>query len=122
MVQVFPPLAVSCRDVARVELFQQRHKDVYQYEVLGGLHGAKASQDLLAEHPEKKVYAHAYGIVYCGLTDEEALRLASRHNINGHYNHKMTHRNYVSVCWRLISIVVVREKLSFSMLIQGYLD
>ena len=93
-----PPLAVSCKDVAKIELFQQRHKDVYQYDVLGGLHGAKARQALLAEHPEETVYARAYCIVYCGLTDEEALRLASRHNINGHYNHKMTHRDYVSFC------------------------
>ena len=93
-----PPLAVSCKDVAKIELFQQRHKDVYQYDVLGGLHGAKARQALLAEHPEETAYARAYCIVYCGLTDEEALRLASRHNINGHYNHKMTHRDYVSFC------------------------
>ena len=34
--------------------------------------------------------------VYCGLTDEEALRLASGHNINGHYTHEMTYKDYVS--------------------------
>ena len=61
--------------------------------MLGGLHGAKARQALLAEHPEEAVYARVYCLVYC---DEESLRLASRHNINGHYNHKMTHRDYVS--------------------------
>lgn len=32
----------------------------------------------------------------CGLTDEEALRLATRHNTNGHFNHSMTHQDYVS--------------------------
>ena len=92
-----PPLVVACKDIARKELFQERHQDVYNYEVLGGLHGAKARQALLEEYPEEKNYARVYCIVYCGLTDEEALRLASRHNINGHYNHKMTHRDYVSI-------------------------
>ena len=91
-----PPLAVACKDVIKKDLFQQRHKDVHQYDVLGGLHGAKPRQALLAEHPEEAVYARVYCLVYCGLTDEESLRLASRHNINGHYNHKMTHRDYVS--------------------------
>ena len=91
-----PPLAIACKDVGKKEVFQHRHKDVYNYEVLGGLHGANARQALLTEHPEETVYAHAHCMVYCGLTDEEALRLASRHNINGHYNHKMTHCDYVS--------------------------
>ena len=27
--------------------------------------------------------------------EEEAVRLASRHNFNGYFNHKMTHRDYV---------------------------
>ena len=48
-----PPLAVTCRDVTKKEAFQQRHKGVYQYEVLGWLHGAKARQALLSEHPEE---------------------------------------------------------------------
>ena len=33
--------------------------------------------------------------IYCGLTDVECLRLASRH-INGHLNHEMTYGDYVS--------------------------
>ena len=91
-----PPLAVLCKDVAKSDEFNERHKDVYQYEVLGGLHGARARQSLLTEHPGIDAYSRVLCIVYCGLTDEEALRLASRHNINGHYKHKMTHRHYVS--------------------------
>ena len=68
-----PPLVVACKDVGKKEVFQHRHKDIYQYEVLGGLHGAKARQALLAEHPEETAYARVYCIAYCGLTDEEAL-------------------------------------------------
>ena len=33
--------------------------------------------------------------VYVGLTDEEALRLAQRHNLNSHFVHKVTHRDLV---------------------------
>ena len=91
-----PPFAVMCKNIRKVEEFNERHKDVYQYEVLGGLHGAKARQALLLEQPGVEAYSRMFCIIYCGLTDEEALRLAARHNINGHYNHKMTHRDYVS--------------------------
>ena len=91
-----PPLAVVCKTVTKKEAFQDRLKDVYRYEVQGGLHGAKARQALFSENPEMTMYARAYCTVYCGLSDEEALRLASRHNVNGHFIHKMTHRDYVS--------------------------
>ena len=51
----------------------------------------------LADNP---FFSECIAYVYCGLTDEEALRLASRHNINGHYTHEMTHKDYVSyVCF-----------------------
>ena len=40
--------------------------------------------------------------MYVGLTDEEALRLASRHNINGHYNHKMTQKLRKSIKMTII--------------------
>ena len=33
---------------------------------------------------------HSQNILYVGFTDEEALRLASRHKYKGHFNHKMT--------------------------------
>ena len=40
----------------------------------------------------KKVEA----VVYAGLSDEQALRLALRHNVNSHFMHKMTFRDLVS--------------------------
>lgn len=95
------PLAVVCKDVEKKEQFQERLKSVYKYEVQGGLHGAKARQCLLSDDASQLVYASVHAIVYVGLTDEEALRLASRHNINGHYNHSMTHRDYVSFFYTL---------------------
>ena len=41
------------------------------------------------------VFSHCLAFVYCGLSDEECLRLSARHNINGHFNHKMQHKDYV---------------------------
>lgn len=88
-----PPLAVVCKDVVSKELFEMRLKDVYRYEIQGGLHGIKACQELNAENDTFTVVSCH---VYAGLTDEEALWLASRHNANGQFQHNMTHRDYVS--------------------------
>lgn len=87
-----PPLAVVCKDIQTLPLFQERLKDVYRYEVQGGLHGVIARQELNSEgHKLDMVSCH----VYVGLSDEEALWLASRHNANGQFQHRMTHRDYV---------------------------
>ncbi len=59
----------------------------------GSVHGIKARQVLNSEGSMLKVVACH---VYAGLTDEESLWLASRHNANGHFHHNMTHRDYVS--------------------------
>ena len=89
-----PALAVTCKNVEKKELFKERHKDIYRYEVNGGLHSAKARQGLANENT---IFSTVQAVVYVGLSDEEALRLASRHNVNGHYNHRMTHRDYVRI-------------------------
>ena len=65
-------------------------------EVLGGQHTAMARQKVSAEYPGNTILKHILAEVYVGLSDDEALRLASCHNINGHFVHKMTHRDYVS--------------------------
>ena len=97
-----PPLAVVCKDVRKKELFEERLKDVYTYEIHGGLHGIKARQELNAEgYSFTTVSSH----VYVGLTDEEALWLASRHNANGHFHHQMTHRDYVSMRMHMIHCI-----------------
>lgn len=41
-------------------------------------------------------YKEVTAIVYCGLNDEQCLRVASRHNTNGHFHHEMTYGDYVS--------------------------
>ena len=87
-----PPLAVQCKDVRSKDLSEMRLKDVYRYEVFGGLHGVTAWQELNVEGFKfETISCH----VYAGLTDEEALWLSSRHNANGQFQHRMTHRDYV---------------------------
>lgn len=67
--------------------------------MLGGQHTALARKEVSSKHPENNILLkHILAEVYVGLSDDEALRLASRHNINGHFVHKMTHRDYVSEC------------------------
>ena len=84
------PVAVLCTGV---DDYSDRYKDSYCYEVLGGQHTAAARAELLLENPgNSQVFAE----VYMGLTDKECLRLASHHNTNGHFIHKMSHKDYVS--------------------------
>jgi hypothetical protein len=67
-----------------------------RYEVAGGLHGFTAKAELHAEVPTNPYFKSIEAEVYCELTDEQALRLALRHNMNGHFIHKMTFRDIVS--------------------------
>ena len=69
---------------------------LYRYEVAGGLHGFTAKAELHAEVPTNPYYKSVEAEVYCTLTDEQALRLALRHNMNGHLIHRMTFRDIVS--------------------------
>ena len=58
-----------------------------------------ARQELVKEegnHNDKLLSVEAK--IFIGLTDGEALCLGSRHNLNGHLTHKMTHRDDVRNC------------------------
>ena len=89
-----PPLAVVCKTVPVKDSFEMRLRRVYNYEVQGGLHGLYARKELLQQ--KVAITDTVSCNVYAGLTDEEALWLATRHNSNGHFHHAMTHREYVS--------------------------
>lgn len=90
------PMAVLCKDMQDLNDFQARYKDVYTYEVLGGLHSLLCKQQLSVEHPETSFFKVAIAEVYVGLNDEQSLRLARRHNDNSHFVHRLTHRDLVS--------------------------
>lgn len=91
-----PPIAALCKDIQNPAQFSKRLMNVYKYEVLGGQHTSQARAELHQEQPDNTLYSTIVTEVYVGLSDDEALRLASRHNINGHFIHRMTHRDYVS--------------------------
>ena len=82
IVQLFPlnPCILSLN----VEDFSIKRKDAYKYELLGGQHTALARKAVLKQHPRNHHFQQVLSEVYVGLTDDEALRLASRHNSNGH--------------------------------------
>lgn len=89
------PMAVLCKDIEDGAEFNEKYKNVYKYEVLGGVHTFMAKKQLIEEDPENPFFKVAMADVYVGLTDEEALRLAQRHNNNSHFVHKITHRDLV---------------------------
>ena len=94
-------MAVLCKDIETVSDFNHKYKNVYKYEVLGGLHTLMAKQQLLQEYPDNPFYSSVLADVYVGLTDEESLRLVQRHNQNSHFIHKVTHRDlvcYLAMC------------------------
>ena len=97
-------IAVLYKDINKPEEFQEKYKIVYKYEVLGGLHTYLAKLQLTQEFPESSFYKYANADVYVGLSDEQALRLAQRHNQVAHLIHKITHRDLVS-CHTILSYV-----------------
>ena len=90
------PMAVLCKDVEVVADFNMKYKSVYKYEVLGGLHTLVAKTQLMEEYADNPFFKVTMAEVYVGLTDEESLRLAQRHNLNSHFVHKVTHRDLVN--------------------------
>ena len=90
------PMVVLCKDVINIQQFNEKFLNVYKYEVLGGLHTLKAKNQLIEEYPENPFYQQAIAEIHVGLSDEQALRLAQRHNLNSHFVHKITHRDLVN--------------------------
>ena len=85
------PMTVLCKDIEDWAEFNEKSKNVYKYEVLGGVHTFMAKQKLMEEDPQNPFFKVALADVYIGLTNEEVLCLAQRHNNNSHFVHKITH-------------------------------
>ena len=90
------PMAVLVKDMDGIGEFNEKYRNVYKYEVLGSLHTMVAKQQLSEEYPENPFFKSVLADVYVGLSDEESLRLAQRHNTTSHFVHKVTHRDMVS--------------------------
>jgi len=73
------------------EVFEESKKECYNYETLGGNHSRAALQALCEEETTPHAAFRARLVsVYSRLTDEEAQRLASRHNHATSLQHKMS--------------------------------
>jgi hypothetical protein len=77
--------------------FDHNNASVYQYEVLGGTHNVLATKDLHAKYPENEAYSGRYAWLFVGLTDEQALWVASRHNKTGAFRHEMSFQEEVTI-------------------------
>ena len=85
---------VGLVQLADGEEFQEDKKDTYLYETLGGNNLRVAMQELLDEDDLR--FRTRLVSVYCHLTDNQALRLASKHNLATSVHHEMTTSDKVS--------------------------
>ena len=90
------PLFLMVKGVERKELFSKSKINDYHYEVLGGTHNVLATKQLCEEHPDQQVFKGRYARLFIGLTDEEALWLAARHNSSASFRHEMTFQDEAS--------------------------
>ena len=74
----------------KVEKFDIRRHDQYNYFVMGGSHSAEARRQLIKEHPTTYFFKYAECKIYIGLTVEEAKLLAWDHNNDNDYRQKMS--------------------------------
>lgn len=70
------------------EEFDEARKDLYLYETLGGNNSRVAMQELLKV--DELHFRTRLVSVYSHLTDNQALRLASKHNLATSVHHEMT--------------------------------
>ena len=77
------------------DTYDNRHPNSYQYETIGGNNSRIALQELAAQFPDNKCFKTRLVAVYVRLTDEDALRLASKHNRATSFTHSMTTQDKV---------------------------
>ena len=81
---------VDPEECDRVEKFDIRRHDQYNYYVIGGSHSAEARRQLIKEHPTTYFFKYAECKIYVGLTMDEAKLLAWDHNNDNDYRQKMS--------------------------------
>ena len=81
-------LIVGLIQLSNGEEFQEHRKNTYLYETLGGNNSRVAIQELLNEDDLR--FRTRLVSIYCHLTDNQALRLASKHNLATSIHHEMT--------------------------------
>jgi hypothetical protein len=91
----YEPLYLYVKEMKTKLEFSGNDVNEYRYEVLGGTHNVLATKKLSVKYPDKKIFKGRYARLFVGLTDEESLWLASRHNSSGCFRHEMTYQDEV---------------------------
>ena len=101
------------------EQYDHRRANSYMYETIGSNNSRIAVQKLAEENPNNPNYKTRFVAVYAHLTNEDTLRLASKHNRATLSTHKMTTQDkvFMNVCTALVTDVVL-QFLLFLLLIQ----
>ena len=92
----YEPLYLYVKDLETKLEFSVNNLNEYRYEVLGGTHNVLATKKLFEKHPDQKIFKGRYARLFVGLSDEESLWLASRHNSSGSFRYEMTFQDEVS--------------------------
>ena len=79
-------------------MFNPAKKESYHYETLGGNNSRAAVQELYKENKDVPTFRTRLVSVYSGLTDDQALILASKHNKTTAFHHQMSTLEKVSYC------------------------
>ena len=79
------------------ESFDADKAEMYSYETLGGNNSREALQALSMEEGSNPIFRTRLVSVYSGLTDDEAIRLAAKHNKTTSFYHEMSTWNKVKI-------------------------
>ena len=92
--------------------FEERFKEGYVYQTIGGNHSRKALQELVQDHPElsqKRNYTHRLCSVYSNMPTQLALCLASKHNRASTFSHEMTTWDKVNTILMILYMYIQME-------------
>ena len=88
----YEPVFLKVKGMENKANFDKSKVTEYQYEVLGGTHNCLAANELAEKYPELKYFQGRYAWIFVGLSDEEALWVATKHNKTGSFRHEMSSR------------------------------
>ena len=81
------------------EEYEREHRESYLYETLGGNNSRVAMQELLEEGDLR--FRSRLVSVYFNLTNDQCLRLASKHNLSTTIHHDITTCDKVGQCFEV---------------------
>ena len=80
---------VDLDECLRLEDFDVRKHESYNYYVIGGLHSVEARRKLIREHPTTYFFKYVECKIYVSLTTDEVKLLMWDHNNDNDYCQKM---------------------------------